>query len=374
MPTFDHQFSTPAGVLSTAPTNLSVQEIEDAGVLEILQSPGATLGHWQFLDALLDPAASSFSFLQQLGHAREVKTAISGLFGRFVARAYATRHLGLTHFTHVRKPPMSLGGPMHGVLQRVHGSVGDMPDWIAWGAGAGMAIVEAKGCHDQKGPQAALDRAYAQANRAEIRVGGRLAPFKRYAIATRWGFTGPKASRPMLWVHDPEESGAVTAEERESLEVAMSRWHIASLLGALGHQALAKSLIALTHVQFQNRIDDETKRARRALSDAMKMRVQGDIEPETALVGGYVSRSGRLESAYIEPAELGTLRKHGLRPSFVGVETSAILQAISGKSPPAPNFDMKRQSDRREGEDGAGSWVIRLSSEQRQVNPLVERS
>lgn len=371
MPTFEHQFTAANGTVTTNSISLTVQDIENAGVLEVLQSPGATLGHWQFLGALLDPTVSSFSFQQPLGHAREVKTAISGLFGRFVARAYATQHLGLTHFAHVRKPPMALGGVMRGQLRRVPYQRGDMPDWVAWGPSAGMAIVEAKGCHDGKGPQAALDRAYVQANRAEIRVRGRPAPFKRYAIATRWGFTSPKTSAPMLWVKDPDEDAEISAAEQESLQLAMVRWHIGSLLVSLGHHGLAKPLLELTGHRFKNRVADAQRRAEAALDDTVPMVVEGDIAPDTPLVGGYVGRAGRLSATQLDASELATLNKLGLRPTFVGIERDAIKQAIEGtvrRAPPDLNKDGTLSL--RDGEDGAGSWVLPLDGDARRVLPL----
>ena len=371
MPTFEHQFTAANGTVTTNSISLTVQEIENAGVLEVLQSPGATLGHWQFLGALLDPAVGSFSFQQPLGHAREVKTAISGLFGRFVARAYATRRLGLTNFAHVRKPPMPLGGVMRGQLRRVPYQRGDMPDWVAWGPTAGMAIVEAKGCHDRKGPQAALDRAYIQANRAEIRVRGRPAPFKRYAIATRWGFTSPKVSAPMLWVRDPDEDAEISDGERESLQVAMTRWHIGALMLSLGHEALAKPLLELTGQRFKNRISDAQRRALAALKEAGPMVVEGDVAPDAPLVGGYVGRAGRLNAAQLDDSELETLRKLDLRPTFVGIELHAIKQAIIGTARrELPAVEDDGSLSLREGEDGAGSWVLPLDGGLRRVRPL----
>ncbi|MEX2374520.1 MAG: hypothetical protein WD942_02910 [Dehalococcoidia bacterium] len=72
---------------------MDVSEIEDAGIREVLQTPGAAYGAWSILDALLAPtgAGTPFIFRQPLGQAREVKVALSGLFGRFVARAYQPR-------------------------------------------------------------------------------------------------------------------------------------------------------------------------------------------------------------------------------------------------------------------------------------------
>jgi hypothetical protein len=333
------------------------------------------VGNWKILDALLDPATSTFTFAQQLGHAREVKTAISGLFGRFVARAYATKFLGLTHFTHVRKPPMTLTGHLRGALHRVAGAKGDMPDWVAWGAARGMAIVEAKGCHDAKGPEAALARAYIQSQRAEIRAGAALAPFKRFAIATRWGFSAPTASQPMLWVHDPDEKGAITPEEIEALALGINRWHIATLLDALGHKQLAKPIHSLIRERFENRREEAAKAARGALDRAETYRVnrvQG--APDDEVIGGFVTKGGPLGETALSPADQEALARLALKPTFVGIERDSIIDTIDGRLP-KPLKATDSPSDkivaipRRAGEDGAGSWVVRLESDEAQVSP-----
>src|SRR5688500_11394740 len=66
--------------------DLDVSQIEDAAIREVLQTPGAAYGTWSILDALLSPtgAGTPFVFKEPLGQAREVKVALSGLFGRFV--------------------------------------------------------------------------------------------------------------------------------------------------------------------------------------------------------------------------------------------------------------------------------------------------
>jgi hypothetical protein len=89
MPNFHHNFEPSSATVLGASVDLTTREIEDAGLREILQTPGAALGNWDLLDALLEPGHLDFVFREPLGQAREVKTALSGLFGRFVARAYA---------------------------------------------------------------------------------------------------------------------------------------------------------------------------------------------------------------------------------------------------------------------------------------------
>ena len=86
--TFIYSFTPPS--LDPAPgatITLDVSEIEDAGIREVLQTPGAAYGTWSILDELLSPTGigTPFIFKQLLGQAREVKVALSGLFGRFLA-------------------------------------------------------------------------------------------------------------------------------------------------------------------------------------------------------------------------------------------------------------------------------------------------
>lgn len=102
--TFLHNFDPVAASPVTGPTvDLEVSDIEDAGIREVLQTPGAAYGAWSILDALLAPtgAGTPFIFREPLGQAREVKVALSGLFGRFVARAYLERHFNLSIFAHL---------------------------------------------------------------------------------------------------------------------------------------------------------------------------------------------------------------------------------------------------------------------------------
>lgn len=374
LPIFDFGAFAPSATPCFGGIDLSVREIEDAGLREILQTPGAALGNWKILDALLDPTSPYFTFQHPLGHAREVKTAISGLFGRFVARAFATRYLDLTRYAHVRKPPMTLSAPMAGVLRRVVGGDGDMPDWVAWGPVTGMAIVEAKGCHDSGGPSAALERAVAQAARAEIVAGGAPAPFKRFAIATRWGFAHPKLSRPMLWVHDPDEEGNITEEERHWLAVGIARRHGAALLDSLGHSELAAHLLRLVHVNLANVRRGVEQQARDALERATVYRVQrSDRAPEDELIGGFVTKGGPLREAMLSPDEQALLSRLELRPTFVGIERREIKQWIEGILPETKietKIEVEPFDARGVGEDGAGSWVVRLDEDDAQVLPL----
>lgn len=102
--TFLHTFDPPtASPVAGASVDLEVSDIEHAGIREVLQTPGAASGAWSILDALLTPTGvgTPFIFREPLGQAREVKVALSGLFGRCVARAYLERYFNLSIFAHL---------------------------------------------------------------------------------------------------------------------------------------------------------------------------------------------------------------------------------------------------------------------------------
>lgn len=360
MPLFSHRF-TPASASSLGATvDLTVQEVEDAGIREVLQTPGVALGNWGLLNALLHPGSSRFLFHAPLGQAREVKTAVSGLFGRFVARAYATRYLGYSRFVHVTKPPMTLTGPLNGVLRRTPGiTSGDMPDWVTWGTGVGLGIVEAKGCHDRGSPARALERARRQAERAEIAVGGRAATFKRYAIATRWGYATPTRTEPMLWVHDPVEEGSESPEEADALALGVARLHAARLLDPLGYTELADALRTLVRDPFPANRERRQRRARDLLGSAPTFSVD-EVEGTEGerLLGAVVVRGSKLAPTDLSPADRDTLERLDLKPTFVGIDLVEVKRLIDGEvEAPAADLDDSR---RRVGDDGAGGRVVRL--------------
>lgn len=393
MPTFDHSFDpaadAPAGVGSLV--NLSTREVEAAGLLEVLQAPGASLGSWAIFDALLEPTSSKFLFREPLGQSREVKTALSGLFGRFVARAYLTRHLGYSEFVHVTKPPMRLARVANARLVRLHR--GDMPDWVLWHPTLRqLAIAEAKGCHDRKGPDAALQRAWIQANRADVEVNGARVPLKRFAIASRWGIAASPAMDPQLFIKDPEETDRkINESDRDQLELGMVRRHYAALLRGLGFDDLSEELFALTElapsrtsaiaqVRAKNEFDKLHRRDIKLPADV--------IAPEDTLVGGFVTRAGPTRTdVEITVPESEALSKVGLRPSFVGIETQRLAAAIDGNTELLKTLRAERRSRRKtkveeanvgaatatEGEeephdDGGGVWSIRIDVDKARIS------
>jgi len=367
--TFLHSFDPPSASPVSGPiVDLEVSEIEDAGIREVLQTPGAAYGAWSMLDALLAPTGlgTPFVFREPLGQAREVKVALSGLFGRFVARAYLERYFNLSIFAHLGGRTIDLDRRLKVKITRL--ARGDLPDWIACASDlSSLTVAEAKGCHDVGGSAKALDRAWAQARRIDVTVRGHKVGVKRIAIATRWGMATAGPADARLSVRDPIEEGEPhTQEEKDALFTGMLRLHIANLIKPLGHAELAGALRSLTRQSFPRRLQGERQRAR-SLLDASPVR---DVEKASVamdgLIGGIVTRAGPLTGTDIGPADQEALFRLNLRPVFVGVEHELIRAAIDAE----PQAIRSRLADKTSPDefarpDSAGGWIIPLGQERR---------
>jgi hypothetical protein len=367
--TFFHSFDPPAASpVSGATVDLEVSEIEDAGIREVLQTPGAAYGAWSILDALLTPtgAGTPFVFREPLGQAREVKVALSGLFGRFVARAYLERYFDLSIFAHLGSRTIDLDRRRQVKITRL--SRGDLPDWIACASDlSSLTVAEAKGCHDVGGPAKALDRAWAQARRIDVTAQGRKVTVKRIAIATRWGMATAGPADARLSVRDPVEEGEPhTQEEKDALFIGMLRLHIANLIKPLGHAELADALRSLTLQSFPRRLQGEVERARSLLDTSSVRDVDQASVAMDGLIGGVVTRAGPLTDTGVEPADQEALSRLNLRPVFVGIERDLIRAAIDAE----PQAIRSRLADKKSPDefarpDRAGGWIIPLGQERR---------
>ncbi|MBR0900778.1 hypothetical protein JQ616_37985 [Bradyrhizobium tropiciagri] len=363
-----HSFDPPAESPVSGPTvDLEVSDIEDAGIREVLQTPGTAYGAWSILDTLLTPtgAGTPLIFKEPLGQAREVKVALSGLFGRFVARAYLERYFKLSIFAHLGSRIIDLDRRKKIKVKRL--ARGDLPDWIACASDlSSLTVAEAKGCHDVGGPAKALDRAWAQAKRIDVTVKDREVSVKRIAIATRWGMATSGPSDAFLSARDPVDEGdPIEPEDQESLFIGLLRLHIANLIKPLGHAELAGALQRLTHQPFPQRLQDDLGRAK-ALLDAAPVR---EVEKATALgglIGGVVTRAGPVTEADVAPADQETLARLNLRPVFVGIDRDLIRAAIDAE-PQAVRARVIQtgRPDEFARPDRAGGWIIPIGEDRR---------
>lgn len=369
--TFLHAFEpAAASPVSGSTVALDVEEIESAGLKEVLQTPGAALGSWAVLDSLLHPTGpgTPFLFKQPLGQAREVKVALSGLFGRFVARAYLERYLGLAIFNHLGRGALLLDGRRRIEVRRR--APGDLPDWLACAADlSNLTVAEAKGCHDAAGPNAALARAWNQAHRIDVVAQGRRLTVKRVAIATRWGSALGGAPNACLSVRDPVDEGdEVAATDKAATHLGLLRLHVASLLEPLGHPALAKDLRTLAMSSVSGPRAAAQARARNALTDSDAnggMDLIGEVT-DADLIGGVVTRAGPLATTSLSSADRRTLERLDLRPTYVGIERRVVKAALEDDPGPVRLATASRRpaSDRGRA-DPAGTWIVRLDADTR---------
>src|ERR1700733_4863732 len=221
-----HSFDPPAESPVVGPTvGLEVSEIEDAGIREVLQTPGTAYGAWSILDALLTPTGTGtpFIFKEPLGQAREVKVALSGLSGRFVARAYLERYFKLSIFAHLGSWIIDLDRRRKIKVKRL--SRGDLPDWIACAPDlSSLTVAEAKGCHDVGGPAKALARAWTQAGRIDVTAQDRKVTVKRIAVATRWGMAAAGPADAYISARDPVDKGdPIDPTDKDPLFIGLLR-------------------------------------------------------------------------------------------------------------------------------------------------------
>lgn len=364
--TFLHSFDPPsASPITGATVELDVAEIEDAGIREVLQTPGAAYGAWSILDALLAPTGvgTPFIFRAPLGQAREVKVALSGLFGRFVARAYLERYFNLSIFAHLGSQTIDLDRRRKVKIRRL--SRGDLPDWIACASDlSSLTVAEAKGCHDPRGPAKALTRAWAQAGRIDVTAQDRKVTVKRIAIATRWGMAVAGPTDAHLSVKDPLDEGEpIEPQDKDALFIGMLRLHIANLIRPLGHAELAGALYRLTQQPFPRRLQADLDLARSAL-DAAPVGEMDKTSAMGGLIGGIATRAGPVTDTDITPGDQEALARLNLRPVFVGVERELIRAAINSESQTVrTRLSQSVRPDDFARPDRAGGWIVPLGEE-----------
>ncbi len=367
--TFIHSFDPASASPVAGPTvDLEVSEIEDAGIREVLQTPGAAYGAWSILDALLAATGpgTPFIFKEPLGQAREVKVALSGLFGRFVARAYLERYFDLSIFAHLTSRSLLLDGRRRRI-DIVRRSRGDLPDWVACAADlTSLTVAEAKGCHDPGGPDKALTRGWAQTQRIDVTARGRKVTIKRVAIATRWAAATSGPAQTYLSARDPVDEGEpIDPDDKDAVFIGLLRHHTANLIHPLGHAELADALRRLARESFQPGLQRDAASAR-ALLDAAPVREVDGASAIDGLVGGIVTRAGPLTDATANPTDQDVLARLNLRPVFVGIERNVIDAAIEGNATTVRDrLAAAIKHDEFARPDRAGGWIIPLGAGRR---------
>ncbi len=239
---FHHHF-TPFTASTPNPISFRVNDIAKSAVMEMGQLASASVSLGSFIAEITKDTNDFFVWSRRLGTVRETKTALSGLFGRFVARAYLERYAGVKYFWPITTANMSIPGTRKIKIRRTPKTTGDLPDWVCATGTGQYLIAEAKGSHNSAGYDAALSAAKKQVKRVQIVSGKKpvVLRVKQYSIATRWAVKGSlKLDEPWLAVHDPDEGERdATLEERTELSKRVSVMHFASLLNGMGYGSVS---------------------------------------------------------------------------------------------------------------------------------------
>lgn len=365
--TFIHQFEPAEDSPFDGDAELTVKEIETAGLKEIIQCSGAKVSSWSILDTLLEPGHPRFIFREPLGLAREVKVAASGLFGRFVARAYLERHFGLSFFAHLGTKTISLDGAEL-EIRRKRNSPGDLPDWVACAPSLNqLTVAEAKGCHDT-GTSARMRQAWRQVDRVDVLAKGKRLKLKRIAIVTRWASTVGGARHPIIHVRDPEEPGDPDTEHRcNDAGIGIARLHATNLLEPLGFGALANTIRILLKQPRVPRLrnDGRIRDAQGALASIRPRTIHGQTQGQPldseGMIGAFITRAGPL-GMELSTNTAQNLRGLGLRPMFVGMERR-VLQAIIEGNPNKLKNETRRERVTQDPDliaDSAGTCFVNV--------------
>jgi hypothetical protein len=87
--TFLHSFDPRTASAIAGPTvDLEVSAIEDAGIREVLQTPGAAYGAWSILDALLTPTGPGTPFVSENRSDRRARSRSRSLAYLTLRRSY----------------------------------------------------------------------------------------------------------------------------------------------------------------------------------------------------------------------------------------------------------------------------------------------
>ncbi len=296
------------------------------------------------------------------GIGRDARIAFSGLFGRYMARAYLTEYEGVRVLVPLDVAKRQLEGTDY-VIKKNPPSRGHEADWIGID-NQGLVIVEAKGTfndgikpwHDRYSQPPILQTAIEQAERTAVFDSrrGRKLRAKRWAIASRWG-TEDNGREPTLLAWDSEEEELSDADFRTIANILLLT-DTNSLMRELGHSGA------------ENMLGDEapSERAPRSL----RIRV-GDrnLEPGfAALVGPFGVHPLRRANDLMRMSLARDLNLNiavaSLSSRYVMAVTSEEFWREGGEAgvPPAVNTSHDKTSQRRAWYAGEESTDKRFSN------------
>lgn len=242
-----HKTVDAAGNQSVGDAPLSLWWLARAAAEETLQgSPMVAAWLTLFRAHLSSTEQHDLRWSGDLAESAELRRSYSGLYGRFMARALLTRHLGFDRFVSLKRNGIALPGSIS--VQRLH--AGDIPDWLAWDErNRQFVLCEAKGSLTANDfltgdPPTCVRQGKEQFRRVVSTIGGRVVHPAEWVAASRWS-TDMRAWQPVTLLWDPPVEGTsfelgAAAPHRE----AITRAWLSSIAAGFGHATADDMLVA----------------------------------------------------------------------------------------------------------------------------------
>jgi hypothetical protein len=281
--TLDYEFAPTAlrpPSLTGGTISLNTDTLGQIATLELSQTSPVIMGLGLAIYGLLQPGDQLWRWRDAgPGIGREVRRAMSGLFGRFVARWYLTTYHMAGAFVPIDRDEMTVHIPSIGSwirLSRRAGETGDLPDWLwagvpgALGGQPCMGFLEAKGTYYTNQIVRSLAGAHTQLAQLVMHRGPTengpwtLVSCKNWAVGSGWatrdeikrGFV-----RPKLRVEDPQTEGELLDNDAAcGFFLSVARAQLAQTLDGLGAPTRSDKLRSLISMPI-SRASDLGRRA-----------------------------------------------------------------------------------------------------------------
>ncbi|TCQ02690.1 hypothetical protein C8J34_11654 [Rhizobium sp. PP-F2F-G36] len=203
-----HKVVDAAGNRSVGDVPISLWWLARAAAEETLQgSPMVSAWLTLFRSHLNSTELHELRWNGDLAESAELRRSYSGLYGRFMARALLTHHLGLSRFVSLKRNGISLPGS----IAVTRNAAGDIPDWLAWDSRNNrFALCEAKGsltANDflTRDPPRCVADGKKQFRRVSSAISGRVTHPAEWVAASRWS-TDQRGGPPITLLWDPPVS------------------------------------------------------------------------------------------------------------------------------------------------------------------------
>ena len=328
-----------------------------AATEEFLQGSPMAPAFVSLFQAHLQPGSSWFRWAGDLAESAEMRRALSGLYGRIVARALLTHRLGFTDFVSLNRYETTYGGlQVSRNTKIVKGDriyvEGDIPDWIALDPRTRRAVLcEAKGAltgseaQFKRGTPSCVADGKKQFGRVRVTRGTSLVATRNWVAANFWA-TEKRKRTPVSLLFDPPSQGEDIPDDRWSdIQAGATMAWARSILSAIGI-AQEPDTASVTGGQFAVTIKAKPSRKleQRTVDPGQK---SGNLDSANILLPDHEWSSEAFEGSFYSalitstgltfirsPAELEAARarideerKGGRTALLTGLSTSAITRS-----------------------------------------------